>query len=72
MSANDCLWTLGLSMADAKHPKYNPSYPFKCQSPKMVKHIQTIRRQFADKLLECVWPFWGVGAYRVKNMSENV
>ena len=23
----------------------------------MVKHTQTIRRQFADELTECVWPF---------------
>ena len=26
---------------------------FKCQSHKMVKHTQTIRRQSADELLEC-------------------
>ena len=26
-------------------------YPFKRQSHKMVKHTQTIRRQFADELL---------------------
>ena len=30
------------------------TYPFKRQSHKMVKHTQTIRRQFADELLECV------------------
>ena len=30
-------------------------YPFKRQSRKMVKHIQTIRRQIADELFECVW-----------------
>ena len=35
---------------------------FKCQPGKMVKHIQTIRRQFADELFECFWPFCGVGA----------
>ena len=23
----------------------------------MAKHIQTIRRQIADELFECVWPF---------------
>ena len=34
---------------------------FKCQSHKMVKHTQTIRRQFADELFECVWPFCGIG-----------
>ena len=27
---------------------------FKHQSHKMVKHTQTIRRQFADELFECV------------------
>ena len=40
----------------------------------MTEHTQTIRRQFADELLECVWPFCGTGhfvglalAQRVKN-----
>ena len=23
----------------------------------MVKHTRTVRRQFADELFECVWPF---------------
>ena len=32
----------------------------------MVKHTQTIRRQFADELFESVWPFFGIGAKRVK------
>ena len=36
--------------------------PFKCQPHKMVKHTQTIRRQFPDNLFECVWPFCVVGA----------
>ena len=27
----------------------------------MVKHTQTIRRQIADELLECVWPFCEIG-----------
>ena len=31
----------------------------------MVKHSQTIRRQIADELFECVWPFCGIGAERV-------
>ena len=31
----------------------------------MVKHTQTICRQFADELVECVRPFCGVGAWRV-------
>ena len=28
----------------------------------VAKHSQTIRRQFADELFECVWPFCGIGA----------
>ena len=36
--------------------------PFKHQFHKMVKHTETIRRQFADELFECVWPFCGIGA----------
>ena len=28
----------------------------------MVKHTQTIRRQFADELFECVWPFCEIGS----------
>ena len=35
----------------------------------MVKHTQTIRRQFSEELFECVWPFCGVGAQRVKIIS---
>ena len=35
----------------------------------MVKHTLTIRRQFADELFECVWPFCGVDAYRVKESN---
>ena len=30
----------------------------------MVEHTKTIRRQFADELFDCVWPFCGIGAYR--------
>ena len=37
-------------------------YPFKRQPHKMFKHTQKIRRQIADELFECVWPFCGVGA----------
>ena len=36
--------------------------PFKRQFHKMVKHTQTIRRQFPDELFECVWPFRDIGA----------
>ena len=37
-------------------------YPFKRQPQKMAQHTQTIFRQFAVELLECVWPFYEVGA----------
>ena len=33
----------------------------------MVKHTQTIRGQFADELFECIWPFCGIGAWRVNS-----
>ena len=36
-------------------------HSFKRQPHKLVKYTQTICRQFADKLFECVWPFCGVG-----------
>ena len=35
---------------------------FKGQFHKMVKHTETLRRQFANELFECVWPFYGIGA----------
>ena len=35
---------------------------FKRQSYKIVKHTQTIRRQFADEMFECAWPFCDIGA----------
>ena len=31
-------------------------------SHKMVKHTQTILRQFSDELFERVWPFFDIGA----------
>ena len=40
---------------------------FKRQFHKMVKHTQTICRQFADKLFECVWPFYEIGALTVNS-----
>ena len=36
----------------------------------MVKHTQTIRRQFADELFERIWLFYGIGAQRV-SISEK-
>ena len=35
----------------------------------MAKHTQTIRRQFAEELFECVWPFCGIGAESVKHIN---
>ena len=35
----------------------------------MAKHTQTIRRQIADELFECVRPFCEFGAYRVKILT---
>ena len=37
----------------------------------MVKHTQAIRPQFADELFECVWPFCGVGAQRIKKVVDS-
>ena len=33
----------------------------------MVKQTQAIRRQFADKLFECVWPFYGIAVENVNS-----
>ena len=38
----------------------------------MVKHTHTIRRQTAEELFECVWPFFGIGALRVKQICIAV
>ena len=36
----------------------------------MAKHTQSIRRQYADELFECVWPFRGSGAYKFRNVVD--
>ena len=36
----------------------------------MAIHTQTIRRQFAYELFECVWSFCGIGASKVNIFSE--
>ena len=36
--------------------------PLSANFTKMVKHTQTIRRQIADELFECVWLFCGIGS----------
>ena len=43
-------------------------YPFKRQSHKMVRHTQTIRRQIADELFECVLTI--LGNWRLKGYIE--
>ena len=43
----------------------NGILPFKRQSHKMVKYTQTIRRQIADELFECVWPLCEIVALKV-------
>ena len=48
------------------------SYLFKRQSHKTVKHTQIIRRQIADKLFECVWPFCEIGAKRVTISNQTI
>ena len=35
----------------------------------MIKHTQTIRRQIADELCECIWPFCEIGAKKDKDKS---
>ena len=37
----------------------------------MVKHTQTIRRQFAHELFEYVWPFYGIGAQTFNSSSKK-
>ena len=36
----------------------------------MAKYIQTIRRQIADELFECVWPFCEIGTQKVKYFTS--
>ena len=36
----------------------------------MAKHTQTIHREYADELFECVWPFCGIGAYKFRNAVD--
>ena len=40
--------------------------PLSANITKFFKHTQTIRRQIADELFECVSPFCGIDASRVK------
>ena len=44
------------------------AWPFKRQSHKIVKHTQTIRRQIADELFECVWQFCEIRAKMVNDL----
>ena len=45
------------------------SWTFRRQSHKMVKYTQTIYRQFADDMFECVWPFCKIGVIPVHYYS---
>ena len=38
----------------------------------MVKHTQTICRQFADELFECVWPFCDIKIYIRTNIIQSM
>ena len=49
VSEQDQPWKMGSFFHIFKLAK-----PFKCQPHKMVKHTQTIRRQFTNELFECV------------------
>ena len=51
---------------------YFITYPFKRRPHKMVKHTQTICREFADEFFECDWPFYTVGAWRVYTLTYGV
>ena len=35
----------------------------------MIKYTKTIRRQFADELFKCAWPFCDIGTQRVKRLN---
>ena len=37
----------------------------------MVKHTQTIRRQIADELFECVWPLTSVFEGLLQNLLNK-
>ena len=38
----------------------------------MVKHTQTICREFADEFFECDWPFYAVDAWKVYTLTYGV
>ena len=38
----------------------------------MGKYTQTIRRQFADEMFECVWPFCYIGIWKVKKRRDRL
>ena len=62
-------------LASVKTFQYGAKIIFKAftaQSHKMVKHTQTIRRQIADELFECVWLFCEIGAWKVKSVTRNM
>ena len=62
------LWPLP---ANPTSNNFEKTYPFKRQFHKTVKRTQTIRRQIADELFECVWPFCEIVAESVKVYTKN-
>ena len=51
--------------AEKNSKSFNPS----SANPTKCSNTQIISRQFADELFECVRPFRGIGALRVKECS---
>ena len=37
----------------------------------MIKYTKTIRRQIANELFECVWPFCEIGAKRINELNKR-
>ena len=50
-----------LKTSEGEAHKSGPWHDVERQRHKMVKHTQTIRRQIAVELFECVWSFYRVG-----------
>ena len=55
------IYTIYVKLTKMKKQTLILDWPFKRQINKVAKDTQTIHRQFADELFECVWPFCGIG-----------
>ena len=67
-SLEECFISPGISQSFIHdHLPLHLYINFNRQSHKMIKHTQTIRRQIADELFECVCPFCEIGAKRVND-----